>query len=391
MWEVNFMFSLMKIKVSGYRMLKDEFEINFISKSRVNSDDEEIIEIDSNLYTFNIMAFTGGNSSGKSTTLELIAKVIELMKTGRWVYRKFDFESDKINLYLEFYKDGYIYKYDSNILPLEDIDSFEIENPYCKIVNEKISKAKYSSNVGKRYNRELNFVETFEQDLKIEDTSKLLFICKDSVTGYNIKPFSNNIRYINNNFFESLNKFNDKLTFSIIQLLDEGIEYINYISRDTIALKRYNKVEKIVTRRELISQLSNGTLKGIELYISIVNLLKTGGAMIIDEIENCFHKNLVNNILFLLTDKTINKNNAQLFFSTHYVEILDVFERRDNIYILHKENNEINIKNLYSDYEIRTELSKSKQFNNNTFNTLLNYVKLMEVRRLIKNEISNSN
>jgi len=81
------MFSLMKIKVSGYRMLKDEFEINFISKSRVNSDDEEIIEIDSNLYTFNIMAFTGGNSSGKSTTLELIAKVIELMKTGRWVYK----------------------------------------------------------------------------------------------------------------------------------------------------------------------------------------------------------------------------------------------------------------------------------------------------------------
>ena len=34
----------------------------------------------------------------------------------------------------------------------------------------------------------------------------------------------------------------------------------------------------------------------------------------VDEIENCFHKNLVNNILFLLTDKTINRKNAQLIF-----------------------------------------------------------------------------
>lgn len=386
------MFNLLKIRVSGFRMLKKNFEVNFVSKARVNIEEKEIIEVDENLYTFSLLAFTGGNSSGKSTTLDLIAKVIELMKTGRWSYRRFDFDDEKINLYLEFYKDGMIYRYSCNILPLETIDSFEIETPFCKIVNEKIECAKYKANAGKKYNEKLIFVEfSYALNSRIEDTSSLLFICKDSVTGYNMKPFSKNIKYINRNFFDSLTKFNDALTYSIIQLLDDGIEYIKNKGNDTLILKRYNKGGKVVTKRELIEQLSNGTLKGIELYISVVNLLKTGGAMIIDEIENCFHKNLVNNILFLVTDKFINKNNAQIYFSTHYVEILDIFERRDNIYILHKENNEIGIKNLYSDFEIRSELSKSKQFNNNTFNTLLNYTKLMEVRRLIKDEISNSN
>ena len=77
-------------------------------------------------------------------------------------------------------------------------------------------------------------------------------------------------------------------------------------------------------------------------------------------------------------------------FSTHYVEILDIFDRRDNIFILHKVNNEINIENLYDNYEFRTEILKSKKFNNNTFNTLLNYDQLMKVKRLLKNEIHNN-
>ena len=36
------------------------------------------------------------------------------------------------------------------------------------------------------------------------------------------------------------------------------------------------------------------------------------------------------------------------------------------------------------------EILKSKKFNNNTFNTLLNYDQLMKVKRLLKNEISNN-
>ena len=92
------MFALLKIKVSGFRMLSDDFTLDFLTRARVNNedieecnDDSEIIKIDENLYTYNLIAFTGSNSSGKSTTLDLVKNVLVLMKTGRWLYRKNDF------------------------------------------------------------------------------------------------------------------------------------------------------------------------------------------------------------------------------------------------------------------------------------------------------------
>ena len=81
----------------------------------------------------------------------------------------------------------------------------------------------------------------------------------------------------------------------------------------------------------------------------------------------------------------------KLIFSTHYIEILDYLDRRDNIFITHKENGIINIKNLYSNYDIRTELLKSKLFDNNVFNTSLNYKQLLEVRRSLINELQINN
>lgn len=218
----------------------------------------------------------------------------------------------------------------------------------------------------------------------------LVFLCKDKLNGYNIHPFSKNGVLVSKYFFESLNFLDFNLTCKIIQLLDEGIEYIKFVDLNNIKFKRINKDETTLTYQELINILSNGTIKGIDLYIRVVLLLKSGGIMVIDEIENCFHKNLVSNLLFLITDKKINKNKAQIFFSTHYVEILDIFERRDNIFVLNKNKNEINIKNLYKDFEIRTEILKSRQFNSNTFGTFLNYDLLMDIKGMIKNEISNN-
>ena len=61
--------------------------------------------------------------------------------------------------------------------------------------------------------------------------------------------------------------------------------------------------------------------------------LQQGFDLIVDEIENHFHKTLVENMISLYKDKTVNKNNASLIFTTHYCELLDLFNRQDNIYI----------------------------------------------------------
>ena len=385
------MFALLKLKVSGFRMLSNDFTLDFVTRARVSCSEEssEVIKIDNNLYTYSLIAFTGSNSSGKSTTLDLIKNTLVLMKTGRWIYKSSDFNSSDIKMHIEFYLDGDIYIYDAIILPIDELSEGQIMSPFCKIINETLKYARYDGKCGKHYIDDLKFDIDY-QATGIDDTSKLIFLCKDKSNGYYLPEFSKNGVLVNKLFFESLNFLGDELTKEIIRLLDDSIEYINFDGTDSVNFKRFNSEEITLTKKEVLGLLSNGTIKGIDLYIRVAILLKTGGIMVIDEIENCFHKNLVNNLLFLITDTTLNKKNAQIIFSTHYVEILDIFDRRDNIFILHKTNNEIFLENLYDDYEFRTEILKSKKFNNNAFNTLLNYDQLMKVKRLLKNEISNN-
>ena len=102
------------------------------------------------------------------------------------------------------------------------------------------------------------------------------------------------------------------------------------------------------------------------LYVLMVASLQNGFNLIVDEIENHFHKLLVENMISLYKNKNVNKNNAILIFTTHYCEILDLFNRRDNIWIA-KTDAKFYLSNTYKGYEIRTELLKSKQFYNNAF------------------------
>jgi AAA15 family ATPase/GTPase len=112
----------------------------------------------------------------------------------------------------------------------------------------------------------------------------------------------------------------------------------------------------------------------------MVASLQNGFDLIVDEIENHFHKTLVENMISLYKDKSVNKNKAALIFTTHYCEVLDLFNRRDNIWIA-KSDSKVYLSNMYADYEIRTELLKSKQFYNNAFQTAVNYDELMNMKR----------
>ena len=103
----------------------------------------------------------------------------------------------------------------------------------------------------------------------------------------------------------------------------------------------------------------------------------------VDEVENHFHKTLVENMISLYKDKSVNKKNASLIFTTHYCEVLDQMGRQDNIWIC-KSGKHISLSNMYEDYQIRTELLKSKQYYNNAFQTAVNYEELMSLKRKLK-------
>ncbi len=73
-------------------------------------------------------------------------------------------------------------------------------------------------------------------------------------------------------------------------------------------------------------------------------------------------------------------HHATLYFSTHYPELLNLFNRQDDIYICRAEG-KVKLENLYLNYHVRSELSKSRQFYANAFKTELNCDDLVGVKK----------
>ena len=390
------MLKLLNIRVNGYKLLEENFTFDFLTRTKVLESDleKEIFKIDTLLYSFRTLAVVGGNSSGKSTVLSLILKTIDFLSSGRWSYVEHEFKEDKIGLSISFYLDGNIYFYSVNLL--KNTSDEGRNRLYALIDNESLFMKKYVKAKGKKNLENIDdaadVTSRYLQN-SLKDTSAIINLVKENIL---VDAFTNNNaiafneRLLSNSFYNILDNSNKELASSIIKLLDDSIEYIKSDSSDYVRFKRYNEDEQILKKIELISILSSGTFRGIELYLRAIKAIKLGKVFIVDEIENCFQKNVVLNLLFLFNDERINKNNAQLIFSTHSTEILDILNRQDSINITHKNNGRITIKNL-KEYDIRVELSKSKQFDNNTFNTSINYQQLMEVRRNLINELYSNN
>ena len=391
------MFALLRINVSGFRMLAENFTIDLTTKARVSEEDKEteVQEVDKSLYSLRTYAFVGGNSSGKTTVLSLIWKTLTYLQTGRWEYLPRDFSKDTITLKTLFYLDGYLYDYQVAFSQIPE-DLYSASNLYSPLHEISLKKLKYVPLHGKK---NLEFIKTEGEDCtsflsaSLPDTSAITKLTRNTIlvddfSNNNIANFSETI--LRNTFFTSLKSCQDDTATQVIRLLDNSIEYIHYDDMNHVHFKRFNEPEAQLTSSQLISILSSGTFRGVELYIRCINALKKGKIIFVDEIENSFHKNLVNNLLFLFNDDKINTCGAKLFFSTHYVEILDYLERRDGIFITHKKEGKITIQNLYSDYHVRRELLKSKQYDNNVFDTALNVSQLKAVKRALIHELQAS-
>lgn len=93
------------------------------------------------------------------------------------------------------------------------------------------------------------------------------------------------------------------------------------------------------------------------MFMMLINVMKKGGYLIVDEIENHYNKEIVSSIIKFFMDIRLNKNGATLIFTTHYPELLDLYERNDSIYITRNENG-IYLEKL-SDVLKRNDIKKS--------------------------------
>ncbi len=377
---------ILKIKVSGFKRLADDFTVDFLSKARVNEmdKDDEIIALAESLYMPTSTVFTGKNASGKSTVLSLLKWVHELLDKGRIKYDPMHFNQSSIQLDVYFFHQEKVYRYQGTVNqpPLKVMEG----DFYCEFSSERLGFKKYYKSNGKKI-LDMDFTPSPKFTSSVPDTSILYQVTLGKHYAIQAEDWVNPLKlYRIFDWFEGF-KLNQELILRISQLFDEGIEIFTYDrDRQLYTVKLKGTTRQTYTEDEVNAYLSEGTKKGLVLLALAIAMLSVGGDLIIDEIENSFHKNLVENLIMIFNDKRINKNQATLIFTTHYVEILDIFRRRDHIYIMQKDET-ISLENLYEDYAERVELSKSNQFNNNTFKTLINYERLMDLKKVLMHEI----
>ena len=89
---------------------------------------------------------------------------------------------------------------------------------------------------------------------------------------------------------------------------------------------------------------------------AIESVLNNGGIVLVDELEKELHPMLVNYIVAKFQSKTSNPNGAQLIFSTHNTELLNMeLMRKDQLYFADK-NRKDGASELYSigDFSTKT-------------------------------------
>lgn len=86
---------------------------------------------------------------------------------------------------------------------------------------------------------------------------------------------------------------------------------------------------------------SEGTQRLYALVAPVLDVLKDGRVLVVDELDSSLHTLLVRRLISMFHNPVLNKNGAQLIFSTHDTSLLDhTLFRRDQIWFTEKDNDQ---------------------------------------------------
>lgn len=366
---------LLKVKASHFKNCCDDFTIDFTAKSKKTAEDceYELQAVAENLYVYNTAAFVGKNASGKTTAIELLDCCYSIL--GEFSLENKPYSYDGIILEIFFYHEGYIYRYNTELSPSETL------NNKAAFLHQKLACKQYYKTKVKEIFSDEGFTPVSNISELPEDTSITFFVLKKKESRAVYFPCDGEGPNTYHMLFKALKRFDisSQTLAAILKLFDGNVRDLQMVDEHNYKLCYGNETQTL-SDKELVHLLSSGTTKGLLLYTFVAASLKNGFDLLVDEIENHFHKTLVENMLSLYKDKAVNHKQATLIFTTHYCEVLDLFNRQDNIWVS-RAKQQVFLSNMHEAFHVRSELSKSRQFYHDAFDTAVNYNDLMQLKK----------
>lgn len=350
---------ILRLSAYGLMLFNGKVEIDFFAEQRVMKDNCDMLSnVFGNIYTNNVLSVVGINASGKTSLLKLISFAMELIN-GQSLNNIYNRDvltgSTKVNFDILFFAEKVgVCRLESEILTAKD-NNLETRFVFGK---EKISKKGVSKVSSKKdisvFDESCVMLERNDQaEFLQDDTSIVISISKKD------KLFVRDmVNFTNFNMLQFFGNFPHEL----ISFLDPSIELISYDKeKSEVKLKFYDcDVITLSNPTQCERYLSSGTVKGINVFLNAMLVLGAGGYLLVDELENHFNREIVATLYRFFTNPLVNRRGATLIFSTHYSELLDEFERSDNIYIVRKRNG-IFAKKLCNELK-RNDIKKSEVF-----------------------------
>src|SRR5574344_144813 len=148
--------------------------------------------------------------------------------------------------------------------------------------------------------------------------------------------------------------------------------------------------EKKIIRAELFE--SYGTIRFINEFPLILNTLKNGGTLIMDEFDASIHPMALMDIINIFHNDEINVNKAQLIFNTHNPIFLNsTLFRRDEIkFVDRDETTQMSIHYSLSDFKKSAGVRTGEDYLKNYFISKYGTIKNIEFSDIVKNCLTQS-
>lgn len=354
---------ILRITAQGLPLFKGDLDICFYTQQRVSeADKDRLYKMDTNYYLHSAYAFIGINASGKTSVLKVINLALCIVNNepiNHIEAKSILGGTNQATIRTYFYDNR---KYVCCLETVIVAENTKAEGYKYSIVAEKMWEKPISSVKSKKYLTDFTGIEPIairNNDEAFLPNDVSLIIAHNKKINDTVEVFSL-LSYTNVNVLP----FIDDIPLEVIAFLDSTIEKLCFKQTDGktfIHLKFKEKDEIILNNTvDLEQYLSSGTIKGIITFSMVKEALKSGGYLLVDEIENHFNKEIVTTLMRFFMDSHLNKNGGTIVFTTHYPELLDEYDRNDGICIV-RNHNGITVDNL-SNILKRNDIKKSDAY-----------------------------
>ena len=302
----------------------------------------------------------GANASGKSNVIKGIKACVDMIRTSHTYNEntifavapfKFDgYDKNPSSFFVRFIIDGIEYEYSFSMTRKEILTEHLFYYPKGRrslVFSRDESKGPDKKNI-------YEFKQAIKRpmDVAANTSRKTLFISRASQMDRDIAKrvfrfFSEDVVLDYKESAMPIDSFMKTRKEQILEILNTADSDIVDIRIQGNTLKTFHRGNPDIAF-DFDTEESEGTKTLFHMMLSMIDIIRNGRTLLIDEIDTSLHPHLVEYIINLFN----NSDNAQLIYTTHNTHLLNTdFQRRDQVYFVNKR--EDGCSDLYSLYDFK--------------------------------------